>query len=267
MRKLLLSIFLSVLAFSATAAQLDPLPMDQCKVQAPFGFPVSGKQSATDICRKGYVLESDNNAKIPVWVSYVLTPAHATGCLSRSNRFAADHSLQDPATPKDYAKSGFDIGHQANDSDMRWDVQVELDSFILSNMAPQLPGFNRGIWKRLEDQIREWAVEREHDLTIYVGPVYNRTQDSTLKNLGKVTIPHAFYKIVVDDTTHEAMVYLFRHEPSDEDLSTFITSIDEVQRQTGVTFPLPADVKFTGFWDAEHNTDRATKGKVCALPH
>ena len=153
-RKIILGLCFALTSFQVLADQHEPYPLEQCAAQAPYGFPQSVKQSTTKICRKAYVLEYDVNAFVPVWVSYVLTPEHAVGCLPRSNAFAADHSINNPATPKDYAKSGYDMGHNANDGDMRWDLEVEEESFILTNMTPQLPGFNRGIWKKLERLIR-----------------------------------------------------------------------------------------------------------------
>jgi len=255
------------LSSSVFAAQQPPLSLDQCKVEAPYGFPSDKKSSVTKICRKGYVTEHDNNAKIPVWVSYTLMPNNVVGCVKRSNKYATDKSLPrgSAATPKDYAKSGYDMGHQANDGDMGWDVQTEEDSFILSNMAPQLPGFNRGIWKKLEDHVRGWSLSRKHTLLIYVGPVYNRKQDEMIGK-GMVTVPHAFYKIIVDTVTNEAMVFLLPHESSDDDLETFMTSIAEVQKETGVTFPMPKGVKFSDdMWDVVFKTAISARRTVCSL--
>lgn len=264
MRKIL-TILLFAVSFSAFGAQRLPLPMDQCIQHAPLGFPVAKKQSTSQICREGYVLEHDNVAKIPVWVSYVLTPARLLGCFPRSNKFASDKSLKDPSTPKDYAKSGYDTGHIANAEDMRWSFQAQEDSFILSNMTPQTPGFNRGIWKKLEDRVRVWTSERSRSLLIYAGPIYDRKQDPTIGR-GRVTVPNAFYKIIVDIKTNEAMVFLFPHESSTDDLETFMTSIAEVQKETGVVFPLPKNIKVVDEpWPAKVKSVSSTKKAFCDM--
>jgi endonuclease G len=262
MRKILPTLAL-FLAFSASAQDFSP----QCQAEIPFGEPKISKQNVTNICHQAYVLQHDNNAKIPIWVSYVLTPEHTTGCVKRSNAFEADPLLpsDERSTPTDYAKSHYDIGHQANDGDMSWDPTVEKESFLLSNMAPQLPGFNRGIWKQLEDQTRAFAKNRGHALQIYVGPIYNK-QDNTIGN--GVVVPHAFYKIITDTVTHEVIVTEFKHEPSKADLSSFITSLAQVQKDSGVIFPLPKDAKFsTVMWDSPTKSVRASKGAVCLLQH
>jgi endonuclease G len=239
--------------------------MEECVAQAPYGFPESQKQNTTKVCRVGYALEHDNVAKIPAWVSYTLTPKKATGCFARTDDFDRDRSLPVlfASTPKDYAKSGYDMGHQANDGDMRWDLQAEEDSFILSNMAPQLPGFNRGIWKKLEDYTRGWTISRDNELLIYVGPVYDRAQDPTIGK-GFVTVPHAFYKIIVDTETREVQPFLFKHEPSRADLGMFISSIAEIQRQTGLVFPLPKRPKMSKtLWPVKLKS--AISSKTCSI--
>lgn len=264
MTKLFAFLLLAV-TFYAGAAQEAPLPVDQCVAQAPFGFPTTEKQSVQQICRKAYFVLHDNTAKIPAYVSYVLTPEHAIGCLARSNAFATDHSLPPgtAATPQDYAKNGYDIGHQANDSDMRWDEQAELDSFILSNMAPQLAEFNRGIWKKLEDTTRGWVISRQHAVLIYVGPVYNKVQDPTIG--AGVTVPHGFFKILVDLETSEVQVFMFKHEGSKQPLSSFITSLAEVQKQTGLQFQLPVKPVWNGLWPIEMKSNRNAKAAACAI--
>ena len=157
------------------------------------------------------VLEHDNKAKIPQWVSYVLAPEKAVGCEKRINAFKSDRYLpaDKRAEMKDYAKSGYDIGHIANSADMSWDLSAARESFILSNMAPQEPGFNRGIWKKLEDQTRAWAVNRSHKILIYAGPTYNREQDRTI-GANFVTVPNGFYKILIDLDTNDVLIFLLQ---------------------------------------------------------
>ena len=267
MKKFLVA-FLLAFSFSAFAAdQAAPLPLEQCQVHAPYGFMASKKQNTSTVCRTGYVLEHDNLAKIPVWVSWSLTPEHTLGCLPREDAFAADLSL--PATarayPKDYAKSGYDTGHLANDGDFRWNAEVSRQSFILSNMTPQLPEFNRGIWKKLEDTTRGWAISRQHTLIIYAGSIYDRKQDSTI-GVRQVTVPHAFFKIIIDTETNEVQPFLFKHEGSSESLQTFLTSVAEIQRQSGLVIPLPTGAKISKtLWETKVKSAVASKKMACAI--
>jgi endonuclease G len=262
MKAWLLSLALLVGAVQA-APQQPPRPLSECKDQLPYGAPKGRKQRTLGQCRKAYAVEYDPQAKVPVWVSYVLVPTNSVGCGKRTNAFAVDQSLKkaDRASLADYNKSGYDTGHMANNSDMRWDVEAERESFYLTNMAPQLPSFNRGVWKALESTTRSWSVSRLHPLLIYVGPVYG-VQDSTIgKN--RVVVPHAFYKVIVDIMTGEAQVFLFKHEDGKHaGIETFKSSLPEVQRQTSVTFPMPANVSYPQLW-ATPTSAAALKATSC----
>lgn len=263
--KKLLAFLTFFIAFAAQAQQAAPHDVASCATQIPFGQPSDTIANTVTICRQAYILQSDKVAKIPAWVAYTLTPPHATGCVKRSNAFEPDNSLPkgSRAELSDYAKSGYDIGHQANDGDMSWDITVEHESFILTNMAPQLPGFNRGIWKKLEDQIRGWSIDRQHNMTIYVGPVYAPADKTIGPN--KVVVAHAFYKIVIDDVTNEVLVFEFSHAPSNFDLARFIVPLDEVQHDTGIKFPLPANATFPkALWPATDKNGERVKKQVCA---
>jgi endonuclease G len=238
--------------------------MEQCAAHLPYGQPKSPKQDTTAVCRIGYALEHDNRAKIPAWVSYTLTPEHAIGCFPRISRFQPEPSLRSDATAvmKDYAKSGYDIGHMANDSDMRWSVQAEQESNIFANAAPQLPGLNRASWKSLEVRTRSWAVGRQHPLLVYVGPIYSMTEEQIGRG---VVVPSAFYKVIVDETTLEVMAFIYQHLESSDTPEMHLSSLAEVQRQTGIVLPMPAGAKLGGpIWPVTGSSIKAKAG-VCAI--
>lgn len=222
--------------------QSAPEPLGTCRAALPYGtpFPASGT-TVVQICRKAYLSGYDLYAKIPAWVAYQLTPDHSIGCLDRSNAFAADQSLPKEyrALPADYANSGYDMGHVAPDGDMSWSVEVERQSFLLSNMTPQLPGLNRVSWKALEDAVRAWTYVRGDNLVIYDGPVYDIHKDKKIGN--GVDVPTAFFKIVVDTKTREVQAFLFQNAADQgTDLSKFKVSLTTVANLTGIVFPLPA---------------------------
>lgn len=256
----------SALATDTSAIRLS-MPMSACANQIPFGAPKSARSDTTEICRQGYALEHDNKAKIPAWVAYTLTSNHALGCHPRLGTFKVDPSIRPEATAhmKDYAKSGYDIGHMANNGDMRWDQQVEIESNVFSNAAPQLPGLNRAAWKMLEDLTRAWATQREHTLLIYVGPVYEK-QASTTIGIGQVTVPLSFYKIIIDLETNEILTFLYPHQDSGESPSSFKSTLPLVQSLTQIVFPIPMRPVFSpGMWPSNTKSARYEKTKTCIL--
>jgi DNA/RNA endonuclease G (NUC1) len=54
-------------------------------------------------------------------------------------------------------------------------------SFFLSNMSPQLPAFNRGIWRSLESAVRAWA-ESKGSIYVVTGPVFSPYGDEIGSN-------------------------------------------------------------------------------------
>lgn len=264
--KRLLSVLALLVSTSVFAQQPKPLPVEACIVHLPYGTPTTRKQDVQPICREGYFTIHDNKAKIPVVSAYVLTPDNAaSACAVRDSTFEVDRSLPPLGRSgnKDYAKSGYDIGHMVSAEDLKYSPVAQAVAALLSNAAPQEPGFNRGVWKRLESTTRGWAISRNNPILVYVGPVYSRTQGSTIGK-GRVVVPHAYYRILVDTVTAETQVFLLMHETSREELNTFITSLADVQRQTGVQFPMPEKPKF-GAWPITLKSNQKAKADACAL--
>ena len=244
MKRLLALLFITLTATVAVAQQRPNNPPEACAIHAPWGAPKATLQDSTILCKQGYFLQHDNAAKIPAWVAWQITPKTVNGCVPRNNAFAVDQALPKGkgAAPSDYAGSGYDQGHLANDAHQSWDPVVEKESFLMSNMSPQLPGLNRGIWKLLETASGAWVFSRQHTLIIYAGNVYNVTA-STTKKIGAnaVVVPDALYKIVIDKDTNEVYAFLFPHkENQGNDLSVVQVTVADVEKASGITFPLPA---------------------------
>ena len=246
MKKLLSTVFVVLLALASSSSfawtQRAPNPVQACAVHAPYGFPQSlGLQP---ICRQAYLVGYDAAAKLPRFVTYELLPQNALGCVARTNAFATDQSIPGGATPNDYAGTGYDKGHMSPDGDLSWDVQVEFESFLMTNMSPQAGSLNRGIWKLLETSVRGWTVQRNQSYTIYVGSVY----DANDKKIGAgVVVPHGFYKIVVNNQTKEVAGWAFPHVPPypnlGNDLTKFRLPIAQIEAAGGVKFAYPAGAK------------------------
>lgn len=93
---------------------------------------------------------------------YYLTGDRVNGTIGRTDNFRPDPLVETgSASLADYKGSGYDRGHLAPAGDMKWSQKVMSESFFMSNMSPQTPGFNRGIWRSLESLVRTWAAENE----------------------------------------------------------------------------------------------------------
>jgi endonuclease G len=176
------------------------------------------------------------------WVAYQLTKEETVKIVERTDKFIKDPKVNSgSATDKDYEGSGFDRGHLAPASDMGWSSTTMAESFYYSNMSPQTPSFNRGVWKKLEELVRTWAVENEA-VYIVTGPVLS----SGLQSIGpnKVSIPNYYYKVILDysEPNIKGIGFILPNVGSKENLQNYAVSIDSVERFTGINFfPLLSD--------------------------
>ena len=247
MKKIILGLLLGLSALVSTNTfawnQRQPFPVEQCKAHAPYGFPqVQGQ--IQPLCQQAYLVGYDAQAKLPKYVTYELLPQNALGCVARTNAFATDASVPGGATPADYVGTGYDKGHMAPDGDLSWDVQVEYESFLMTNMYPQHGSLNRGIWKLLETSVRGWAVQTNQSYTIYVGAMYG-AGDPTIGN--GVVVPHGYYKIVINNATGEVAGWQFPHTKPygnlGNDLTKFRAPVAQIQQQAGVQYKFPPNAR------------------------
>ncbi len=184
----------------------------------------------------GYVVSFNSKGKVPNWVGWELTKVETTGDSKRTNRFIADPKIKSQqATSADYSRSGYDRGHMAPAGDMSWSTTAMKESFYFTNMCPQAPNLNRGIWKSLEDQTREWA-KRDSAIYVICGPVIKGGEKTIGPN--KVIVPTQFYKVILSPygKKPKAIGFLFDNDGSLEQLSRFAVSVDSVEKLTGIDF-------------------------------
>lgn len=95
-------------------------------------------------------------------------------------------------TTGDYRRTGLDRGHLCPALDRSWNRQAMRSTFVLSNIAPQVPTLNRGAWKVSEDSCRALA-DRYDSIRIVVLPIF--LQRDTLRiGAHQLSVPHAFVK-------------------------------------------------------------------------
>lgn len=182
-----------------------------------------------------YTLSYNETHEQPNWVKYMVTKTDLESDVAkRKNNFKEDTLISSgSAQLEDYKGSGYDRGHLAPAATFV-DDQKEMDeSFYLSNISPQHPSFNRGIWKKLEVYERRMAVEKD---TIYVicGPILN----GKLKTIGsnEVSIPEFFFKIIYYKDW--MMCFILKNEGTKESLSNFKQPLDVIQSESNINFML-----------------------------
>ncbi|AFK04828.1 DNA/RNA non-specific endonuclease [Emticicia oligotrophica DSM 17448] len=153
--------------------------------------------------KKGYTLSYNRSKGTANWVSWHLSTAWK-GNTERTNNFRADNELPSSwyrVQTGDYTNSGFDRGHLCPSDDRDGSYEDNDETFLMTNIAPQAPSSNRGLWADLEDYCRKIA-SAGNELYIVAG-VYgkggtgsNGGKTSTLEN-GKVVVPESFWKVIL----------------------------------------------------------------------
>lgn len=188
------------------------------------------------ITHSGYSLLYNETHEQASWVAYDLTREETNKLYPRTDKFIPDPLvLSGTASDSDYSGSGYDRGHLAPAADMGWSSAAMAESFYYSNMSPQAPSFNRGIWKKLEEQVRAWATEYG-EVYIVTGPVLS----SGLPAIGpeKVSVPKYYYKVILDysEPDLKGIGFVLPNSGSSQSLQNFAVSIDSVEKVTGTDF-------------------------------
>lgn len=225
-------------------------PQANISLQIPSGkeleIPVSLTPRQEQIIHHtGYTVSYNKDLKLPNWVSYELTRKETKGKEKRNDRFIADPLVTGSiATNADYTRSGYDKGHMAPAADMKWSSQAMKESFYFSNMCPQHPQLNRRGWKNLEEKIRDWAIA-DSAIIIICGPIVAKQPKTIGKN--KVVVPQQFFKVILSPFVKpmRAIGFLFNNKQAVEPLSTYVVTIDSIERLTNMDFfaSLPDEIE------------------------
>lgn len=191
----------------------------------------------TIIVRPGYALGYSEYHEQALWVIYKLTAEEVMAkSVRRNNRFKSDFGIPTgSAAPDDYLNSGYDRGHLAPAADMAFSERTMSDSFYMSNISPQNPSFNRGIWAKLEAQIRLFAVT-EKEVYVVTGAILPNEKTLTI-GANRVTVPTHFFKVIYDLTQPRKMIgFILPNRAEKCQLKDFAVSVDEVENATGLDF-------------------------------
>lgn len=217
--------------FSVLANPID----DQCPQFVLRGAPVSQQPNTIYLCKQNYAMNYRTDTKTAEYVVEHITLESITGPAKRADDFRADPSIpvEFQSQLSDYAGHPFDRGHLASAADNTQNAQIMSESFFLSNMVPQNPNNNRGIWRQLEIIVRN-LVKEGKDLYVVSGTIYNPGYHTI--GAHHVGVPTHLWKVIVDKQG-KGVAFLFPNGPATvKDLPNYSTSIREIEKFTGINF-------------------------------
>lgn len=210
-------------------------------------------KSFTILERKGYIVCYDQRSKVPLWVYERLTKESLHKMADRHN-----FSFQkDPEIPQlhrstflDYMRSGFDRGHLSAAAHHSDSEETLRETFYLTNVCPQHPSVNRGIWKTLENRISS-LVAQDNIVYAYTGPLFvpetfsdgNRYMHYRVIGSGDVAVPTHLFKILLIETSEgetKAESYVIPNHLIEDgtSLEDFRETIEFIERRSGILFLL-----------------------------
>ncbi len=172
------------------------------------------------------------------WIAYELSRRQLDAPrVERTDYFDEDTSLsQGSASFYDYKGSGYTKGHLVPAADRAFSRQAMEETFLMSNISPQARAFNGGVWRELEESVRDWT-RAAGSLYIVTGPIFEASDTRTIGE-NRVRIPSSFYKVILDadEPGRKAIGFVLPNERSVLPLQTYALSVDAVEEKTGIDF-------------------------------
>ena len=177
------------------------MDLPSLRTETRYGMPAADKI----LFNRHYVLGYSYYFRQAKWALEIIDSSHEV--VDRADNFRPDYRIpvMFRADLEDYANSGLDRGHLVASADQRGLALQNSETFLLSNMSPQKPQFNRQIWKALETSVRR-LNDRDDIMETYVisGPVFYF--DKPVEFIGEdddndisVPIPSAYFKSVLTE--------------------------------------------------------------------
>jgi endonuclease G len=223
----------------AVKGDIVPAPVPDKDATAPYGDPAD-RLGLKHLVNRGYSVGFDDALPSPRWSSYRVFP-YKDVHLERPSSFKSDARTASRVTTSEYVRSGYDRGHLAPNYAISvcYGEESQKETFLLSNIVPQLHALNAGLWKDMEQRIMKRYVARYGTVWVQVGPVFTATPE---KKVGRIPVPSSFWMVIseYEESAHgiRAIAYLVPHEEKwrDAELTRYVVSIRRIEELTGLDF-------------------------------
>lgn len=202
------------------------------------GLPVRTGDTVPDdivvLDRREFKVGYSPSLRHPLWCAYHVKPDALYPDGERPD-FRRDPDAPECPNAGDYKGSGYDRGHMTPNHAMisRYGEGIRKLTFLMSNIAPQTPSLNRGVWRDVEHRIADLWTARYGEIWVVVGCIPGMTK------INGVDIPKSFYQVIVaqEDMDVRAMAMIFPlNIPKRAWAVGNLVSIDELEEITGLDF-------------------------------
>ncbi len=159
---------------------------------------------------RNYSICYDINKKAALWVAY---PMHSIylGNTKRTNKWSFDPAIEEKhqsnCVYRSYA-SYYDRGHQIASGDRTGSYHMNLQTFYMTNITPQLDRLNQDMWANLEAKVRTYTCS--DTLFVVTGAYYESNNYETIRDGGGVAVPKPthYYKVILRTKTGRTGKYI-----------------------------------------------------------
>lgn len=215
------------------------MDLPSLRLETRYGMP----QADQILFNRHYVLGYSYYFRQAKWALEIIDPNDIG--LERNDSFRSDYRIPEMfrVDLEDYEKSGLDRGHLIASANQRGNELQNSETFLLSNMSPQRPDFNRKIWKKLEEEVRRLNnINKILETYVISGPIF--LFDKPVEYIGlndgnevAVPIPNAYFKsILTEDNKGKLKMWSFilPNERTEEPLEFYQVSTKKVEQYAGI---------------------------------
>ncbi len=191
------------------------------------------------LVNSAYVVGYSETLRSPVWAAYRIQDLdRLKPPPPRPEGFEVDERTMAKVAPDAYRKSRYDRGHLAPNYAiaMRFGQAAQRETFLMSNVVPQLHALNAGLWKELEQRVATNYPARYGEVWVFCGPIFSGKPARLAR---RVAIPERFFMIILDEIEGRlrAQAFVFPQDPdAGAPLAAFGSSIDAIEQLTGLDF-------------------------------
>lgn len=235
-------IFWCMILYGFVFAKKPPMEI-HCK-HFFYGYPLGTPTTNDLVIRDIYALSNNDKTRFADWVAYRLSWREVESIADFNRTWRKDPYLDDDETlePKDYEDAfitlAVDRGHQAPLGSFGGTIYAS-DSNYLSNITPQKIALNQGPWRRLEARVRN-IVRKGKVVYVMTGPLYEKKMRELPRAKKPHKVPSGYWKIVILEgkgVTFDSAAFIFDQDtPADAKVIDFLTTIDEVEKRSGLDF-------------------------------
>lgn len=216
-----------------------------------------------------YCVEWNYALKSQRWSAFRWDNKNSGGSTGRTEAWAEDPLIpsQYRTTLADHQSNGYDRGHIVASADRQFSEDANAQTFYMSNMQPQLNGFNsndnQSNWWNLEIRLNNVYKSSNFRDTLYVvkgGTIDNGNYTWAQGRGQRLPVPKYFFMALLRKKNSlktnggfDAIGFWMEHiSNTDKNLKNYVVTIDELERNTGIDF----------FCNLPDEIENAVEGKV-----